>query len=57
MDIKRNNCCPKCGSNLIARIWKIIYCLDNNCDWAIQSKRKEDLEIKTINEQADNWHN
>ena len=52
---ERNNKCPKCGSGLLARIGKIIYCLESSCDWAIQSKRKEDEQIKTINEQSQKW--
>ena len=52
----RANCCPKCGSNLLAKIWKIIYCLKDDCDWAVQSKRKDDEKIETINEQKDKWY-
>ena len=52
----RKNECPKCGYTLLARIWKIIYCLKDGCDWAIQAKRETDKEIKTINEQKDAWY-
>ena len=43
--IERRKECPKCKGTLLARLGNIIYCLNSSCDWAIQSKRKDDKEI------------
>jgi len=53
--MERNECCPKCGSSLLARIWKIIYCLNSSCDFAVQSKRESDKDIKSIQELQQEW--
>jgi len=42
---KRTNVCPKCGSKIIVRQGIFIFCTESSCDWAIQSKRKEDIQI------------
>lgn len=47
--------CPKCGNGLLAREGKFIFCLMSNCDWAIQSKRSEDKNIKTIGDIKKDW--
>jgi hypothetical protein len=44
----RNNCCPKCKSNLLARCDNKIFCLSSSCDWSIEPKREEDKEIPEI---------
>ena len=52
--IDRKNCCPKCGSNLIAREGIFVFCL--TCDWACQKKRKDDDEITDIHKLKSDWH-
>ena len=54
---ERKNVCPKCGYGLLARegLHKI-YCLRNGCDWFIDLKREEDMEIPEIHSLADEWH-
>jgi len=52
---ERRKECPKCKGTLLARLGNIIYCLNSVCDWAIQSKREDDKNILTVNEQSKEW--
>jgi len=58
--IARADSCPKCKSKLLARAGIFIFCTEHSCDWAVQSKRKEDIRVplfselkKEFNDEAD----
>jgi ribosomal protein L37AE/L43A len=48
--ISRENICPKCKSRILAREGIFIFCTEHTCDWAVQSKRKEDVQIPLFSE-------
>ena len=49
----RKDGCPKCKSKLIARSGWFIFCL--KCDFAVQSKREIDKEIKEFSQIKQEW--
>jgi len=53
--IERKGCCPKCGYRLLARKDNLIICLSTTCNWSIESKRKEDNELKYIAQLKEEW--
>lgn len=56
MDIKqRSRKCPKCGSELLARVDNKVVCLNFGCEWVIDGQRKEDRELPEIHELKRLW--
>ena len=51
----RSGTCPKCGSYLLARESKFIFCLESGCNWAVQGKRKDDKDITDIQKLKEDW--
>ena len=43
--INRKECCPDCGSKILARTGdNKIFCLNQGCTWTTEVKRKDDIE-------------
>jgi hypothetical protein len=45
---QRNQCCPECQSKLLARQGDKVICLNFGCNWSIDIRRKEDLNIPAL---------
>lgn len=56
MEKRKDKTCPKCGSQLLAREGKFIFCLNFSCNWAVQSQRDTDKEIKSVPEIKKEWY-
>lgn len=55
MNERRKYKCPACGYHLLAREGDRVICLDNNCNWSTDVRRKEDYEIPDIQKLRKEW--
>ena len=54
--IERANKCPVCGLSMLARKDRKVICLNADCEWEIEAKRKDDLSLPTIPELIKDWN-